>query len=377
MDKTVKPIERQSLFAGIDIIRCFPNKPSNLQSLRNALAMALISKHGEIANVVKTGLGHVEAVIPRPQATGDEELDAASMSRYNRAMERQDIKIEKQVEQAPKLYADIMLQLSREAEDKLRDHGAFNEIDIAMDPVRLWNLIVLILAGGDRLDEIEMRTAPLDRYYAQRKEIKEPLPDFKRRFDDSIAAIISSGQEPPPPAHQAQNFLDRLCSAYNSMNLEYKNKLRPKPNTLAEAYQAAAERRVLSSQGLAVPVSEATVFVMTDSKPHAAHGSDSDASDEKSSDKKTKKKKKKNKGEKEPAMEPAKPVETKPAEPSKHMPTRDCALCTDRKRPEDRRHWTSDCPRLPQMKDLIKDGTIACALDSRYDPFGDEDDVVL
>jgi hypothetical protein len=271
-----------------------------------------------------------------------------------------------------------MLHLSRESEDKLRDHGTFRDIDIAMDPVRLWNLVVLIHAGGDRLDEIEMLTAPLDNYYALHMQIKELLPDFKRRFDDAIAAIIASGQDAPPDRHQAQNFLDRLSSPYNPMNLEYKNKLRPKPRTLAEAYQAAAERRVLSSQGLAVPVSDATVFVMRDSKSHAAQSSDSEDIDEKSAEAKQKKKKKKvrnkikDKGEKETSAAPA-----EPAEPIKRGPSRDCALCTDRKNPEDRRHWTSDCPRLPQLKDLIKDGTIACGLDSRYVPFGDEDTVVL
>jgi hypothetical protein len=262
-----------------------------------------------------------------------------------------------------------MLQLSREAEDKLRDHGAFNEIDLAMDPVRLWNLIVLILAGGDRLDEIEMLTAPLDRYYALFKSTKETLPDFNRRFDDAGAAIGASGQDPPPAAHQAQNFLDRLCSAYNSMNLEYKNKLRPKPNTLAEAYQAAAERRVLSSQGVAVSVSDATVFMMRDSKSHTLRTSDSDDNGEKLDDKNKKKKKGRNYKDKiKGAKDPTEIVS--PADPIKDGPLRDCRLCADRKRPEDRLHWISDCPRLSQFKELVKDGTIACMLDSRFEPFG-------
>jgi hypothetical protein len=207
-------------------------------------------------------------------------------------------------------------------------------------------------------------------------QIKELLPDFKRRFDDAMAAIIASGQEVPSDRHQAQNFLDRLSPAYNNMNLEYKNKLRAKPRTLAEAYQAAAERRMLSTQGLAVPVSDATVFMMKGSN---AHSSDSDDNDLKSSDKKKKNKNRnKTKGEKEPAVVTAVVPATEPDKPATtKKPTRDCALCTDRKKPEDRRHWISDCPRLPEFKDLIKDGTIAHAQGTPYEPFGDEDVVVL
>lgn len=371
-----KPVERQSQFPGIDLIRCFPNKPSNLQSVRVQFAMAMISKHGDTANCIKTGVAHVEEETPMPLMSGSEVQNAASMSRYYKAVERRDVEIEHQRKQSPKLYADMILQLSRESEAKLRDHGDFNATDIAMDPVRLWNLIVLVLTGGDRLDEIEALTVPLDRYYSLQMEPKEPLPHFKDRFDDAVGAIIMSGQHPPPAAHQAQNFIDRLNASYNSMNLEYKNKLKLKPRTLAEAYQAASERRMLSSQGLAVPVTDATVFVTM--KGHKEESSDdSDDTDGKAGDHEKKKKnrrrtKNKNKTANETPAAPSDLPEPNKSDPPK-LPTRDCVLCSDRKKAEDRRHWTSDCPRLPQLKDLIRDGTIAAAFGHQYEPFGDED----
>ena len=83
------------------------------------------------------------------------------------------------------------------------------------------------------------------------------------------------------------------------------------------------------------------------------------------------------KGEKEPAVVAAVTPATEPDKPvpATKVPTRDCPLCTDSEKPEDRRHWTSDCPRLPLLKELIKDGTIAHAQGTPYKPF--EDAVVL
>ena len=43
-------------------------------------------------------------------------------------------------------------------------------------------------------------------------------------------------------------------------------------------------------------------------------------------------------------------------------PTRDCPLCSDLSDASAKRHYPSDCPRLPAIKDLVKDGTIAAAI---------------
>ena len=43
---------------------------------------------------------------------------------------------------APKLFADIMLQLSKESEDVIRNQPAFAAINTARNPVALWALII-------------------------------------------------------------------------------------------------------------------------------------------------------------------------------------------------------------------------------------------
>ena len=55
-------------------------------------------------------------------------------------------------------------------------------------------------------------------------------------------------------------------------------------------------------------------------------------------------------------------------------PTRDCPLCSDLSDASAKRHYPSDCPRLPAIRDLVKDGTIAAAL---AQPVFESDAVVL
>ena len=45
---------------------------------------------------------------------------------------------------------------------------------------------------------------------------------------------------------------------------------------------------------------------------------------------------------------------------SRGAPRTNCYLCVELKKASDRRHWTQDYPRVIQVKELMKDGTIAC-----------------
>jgi hypothetical protein len=180
---------------------------------------------------------------------------------------------------APKLFADIMLQLSKESEDVIRNQPTFAAINTARNPVALWALIIQTHTTKLKQDVAETQAAAGDSYSALRHGDKESIADIKRRTDNALSAMAAAGLDLPSDALQAQNFTNRLNGAYSQMVLSYSNKLKPKPTTLAAAYQDALDHRVLSKSGTVVNVSDATVFAFNADKPKQPKKPDADKKD--------------------------------------------------------------------------------------------------
>jgi hypothetical protein len=391
--KTKQPTELiQSHFTGVPQINYNGQDASNIETIKDVLGNALVSKHGDAANFIKSGVERDEPVIKRPQPTGDEEDDAAAIVRYYKSLERRDVRIEERLEKYPMIYADIMLCLSKESNVVIREHGEFAEIDRQSNPVGLWKLIIVTHTFKDKEDVVETKAAAWDGYYLMRMNEKDDsLFEFKKRTDNALAAITSAGEALPSDELQAQNFNNRLCSKYGALRLSYKNKLKDKPATLAQAYKLASEHRVLSRGGDTVTVNhleQATVFVTTsgsnkkdsdtsrttsgsNKKDSDTSSTESDGSGRRSVDKKKKEKKKKKKPSEQPDDKSGEAGDDKEKRPGRedqdfawrerNKAWRDCVLCGDVKDKADRKHWPSDCPRLPQFQDLVKDGVINAA----------------
>ena len=377
--KTKQPTEPiQSHFIGVPQINYNGQDSSNIETIKDVLGNALVSKHGDAANFIKSGVECDEPVVKRPQPTGEEEDDAAAIVRYYKSLERRDVRIEGRLEKYPMIYADIMLCLSKESNVVIREHGDFVEIDRLSNPVRLWKLIIVTHTFKDKEDVVETKAAAWDGYYLMRMSEKdESLFEFKKRTDNALAAITAAEEALPSDELQAQNFNNRLCSKYGALRLSYKNKLKDKPATLALAYKLASEHRVLSRGGDTVTVNHldhATVFVTTsgsNKKDSDTSSTESDGSGRRSVDKKKKEKKKKKKPSEQPNAKSDVAVDGKEKRPGredqdfewreKNKAWRDCVLCGDVKDKADRRHWPSDCPRLPQFQNLVKDGVINAA----------------
>ena len=173
---------------------------------------------------------------------------------------------------APKLFADIMLQLSKESEDIIRNQPAFAEINTARNPVALWALIIQTHTMKLKQDVTETQAAASDAYYALRQGDKEAMADIKRRTDNALSSMVATGLDLPNDALQAQHFSNRLNPSYGQLILNYANKLKLKPTTLAEAYADALEHKVMSKTGATINVSDATVFAFNadKSKPKLA-----------------------------------------------------------------------------------------------------------
>ena len=347
--------------------------------------MNMISKHGVVANLLLTGNAYVEPEVivqPRPQrpARPPRDADEDVMATYEDVMEdyklllaeytsdltkardRRAAKVQEQEDRSKRLYADICLQLAKDTEDKVKDHPTFGGINRDLDPVRLWNLIVLLLTYKDKQDEAETQASAFDTYILLKIADKELISDFKRRIDNCIQSIDATGLAVPSQPVRAQNFFDRLNPLYAKLVLSYANKERDKPITLSAAYQHAADYRVLSTYGTPVAVNDVTALMA--STEATVEKADRSKSDNAKSDKG---KKKKSTADIEAKQSQA--ADTLAANPNKDrkVPSRDCNLCAHLTDSAARRDFQSDCPRLATIKELIKDGTIA-AMNPCCDP---------
>ena len=174
---------RVSPIPGMSLIYYNGDRASNILLMKDDFSTSMVSKHGMIATCIETNEAHTEddevemPVIKRPSRptripaladeAGEEETaaHAAAVEVYNDAMEdyNEDMAIYKirlaealrtftdsnakskeRIKNAyrtvaPKLFADIMLQLS---EDIIRNQPTFAEINTARNPVALWALII-------------------------------------------------------------------------------------------------------------------------------------------------------------------------------------------------------------------------------------------
>ena len=341
--------ERTSPIPGVPMIMYNGDKPSNLPLMIEIFIAAMISKHGEIANVLRTGVDHVEPEIPMPQKTGDKEVDQINMSRWGKAMERRDDRIEKNNAQLIRLFGDVILQLSSDSFEKTKEHPEFEKVNAKNSPVLLWKIIVEVHTFKDKQDGGESKLAALYTFYFLFMSPNETIYDFKRAIDTALQGFILTRQEPPGVDVQVEHFITRLDpNRYGQLQLAYKNRLREKPQTLLEAYAAARDHCVIRAHGGSTAISNAATNLMnaTGTATMMVVTRENQGVD-------TAKKETRPRGREQEETEA-------PARDSTRPPTRDCYLCADLKG-KDRRHWTNDCPRLSQVLALVKDGTIKCA----------------
>ena len=290
---------RHSLFPGVPLIDYKGLDISNVQDIRDDLANAFISKYGETANFIKSGVAYDEPEIMRPEKTGDKAEDEASIKRYYKALERRDVRVEEGKALLPKIYADLMLHTTKESEAIIKEHPEFRDIDRASNPMALWAMIIASHTFKNKDDIVEAKDAAWTYYYSMVMSETDNLFNFKRTIDTALAGIGAVGETPPTSEQQAHHFSTRLSNKYATLKLNYKNKLKDRPTTLAEAYKLATEHRVLSKEGTAVSVNQtnhATVFVTKGVKEAPSINSDtseSSSSDEEEPETPSKKKKKK------------------------------------------------------------------------------------
>jgi hypothetical protein len=157
-------------------------------------------------------------------------------------------------EQRPKLFAVIWGNLSNESKDKIKEDPDWAAIEQAQDPLRLWvRLTATHIMGEARIGPINIEMTR-QAYNRLQQGPAESIVAFKKRFDESLLAIGSTGAALPPQQEQASHFL--ICldpHRYGQLRVTMENNvgrgLENFPDTVTAMFAAASRFKVLTNAG--------------------------------------------------------------------------------------------------------------------------------
>jgi len=148
-----------------------------------------------------------------------------------------------------KLFALIMQQLSSSQDAKLRLDRDSAEVLASRDPIKLWKLLRKTHRPGDGADPASQREEIRRRSVTLRQRAGEDLTDYQLRWDDSHARMIEFGME--AEVSNDEDMVLRLIQSLDAtrfgqwMDDQLSGRL-PRPATVAEAFQAASEAKVIT-----------------------------------------------------------------------------------------------------------------------------------
>jgi hypothetical protein len=260
------------------------------------------------------------------------------------------------------LFGVIWGNLSTESRDKIKEHHAWEEIDISKDPLDLWLVILEThlgnATGNAAQDKMRARTA----YASLRQKNNESVADFHTRTLNAIQVMEAVEQVVPSEEDRSVDFLGRLDNLrYADLKKQLENNatlgIGGYPQTLTDAYNLAANYKMVTSSG-----------GIANAAQHSVYFTDADK----------RKKKNPNGNRRDDHQKPDVSGGVPPKEPvkPKRKPPGDCKICGKGD------HWMDDCPWLPQVKALVsgaKPEDVKVTLDESDDEVVDDpdDDVVF
>ena len=264
-------------------------KRNNFEEYKASLASAMTIKYGYLANVIKTGVAYVV-----PPVTEDQWLpppvgaDAVALT----AADRQKLRINAETKRNetvhdlrskwPAMFADMMLTLSADSEQEVRNHAGFEAADLELNPNALWHIIrnthLSTMGGIAALGELE-KDAIETEFSSLRQTATESIGDYKRRFDILVrrrrAATLPDMTEPA----LAARFLNRLDPTRHGAMVAYLTNTRDIPDTLADAWVIASTWKVSAGRSTSA-AAMSSVFMTADEmtsshkKPDKPRGAD-------------------------------------------------------------------------------------------------------
>jgi hypothetical protein len=191
-------------------LRC--GKANNSVSWRAEQQELCAAEFGYQANVLKTNV----QCVPSPIVLEDFEVEdiagavpltPAQISSLRLKAEKARAKEIRQLKLTlPKFYTALLLSISMESKEEIRNHLDFANADLVRDANALWQTIVkthLTEIHGDG----EAKKA-LDKHTLRNK-----LADFKRQYDYLLQTLEAAGIDLPSNQDQAIDFIDTLTNA--------------------------------------------------------------------------------------------------------------------------------------------------------------------
>jgi hypothetical protein len=196
------------------ILRC--GKFNNFIAWKHEQMEQCAVEYGFQANVMKTGV----AYMPRPVVESDympavsedvaEELpalSAASVATLRLEAEKERNKEVRALKLAlPRLYATIMMNVSPESKEEIRQHPDFEAADLAKDANVLWRIITethltAVHGVSDSMrvfDQMSLRT----RFARLRQKHGVSIGVFKQEYDELKATLIGAGVPAMPDSRR-------------------------------------------------------------------------------------------------------------------------------------------------------------------------------
>ena len=150
-------------------------------------------------------------------------------------------KIEKLESNKPKVYALIKGQLSLESLERVKSLPGWNDVERDCDPIELCRRIVATHLVQAKADEEETKFEARQQFSNCRQQWNESTPEFKKRYDYRIRALVSVDEHVLDEPALARDFLGKLdLNRYGELIKDYRNGLHSRLTTLEEAYQLAS-----------------------------------------------------------------------------------------------------------------------------------------
>ena len=380
LNNSSKKNQKVSAISGVPLITYHADKPSNLEAVREAYDNHLGLEFGILSKIVITGRKREEPpalvspmpAIPGPRPTGTTQQATLAMALWDTAKAEYDAEVKivtdlnsearkhrqkklfQNAEAVQRMYSSHMLQLSKEAQDKVREHSDFAAISLSVNGDDLWLLIEKVLAAGIPNQAALSRELAYQQFYSIKQGDKEAPADLKKRHEAALKKLKSTGAPDISQEDQATRLISSLNDQYSTLSLSYMNKLRAVPDTFAKAYEDIATYRVQGKAGSSITVSEATVLIAKSAPAKKEKKKSSGGGSKSNTQTETKQQSHSKPAKDRSTATSATSAPTKEKKP----PTRDCPLCVNVKDSAARRHYVSECPNLEACQKKIGEGTI-------------------
>ena len=185
---------------------------------------------------------------------------------YQRKLNNRMNLIEEMENNRPALFAVIWGHISVESEEQVKLQAAWDEINIAKDPLRLLILIRGVHVGGRFPNETAARLAARKGYTSLSQYTGESISHFKERFDACLLIMDNAMYDRPSDQDQAVDFIDKLDSTrFGEFQKDIHNNvilgIGDHPESVQAAFTSAAQYMSVASR--TARSTGATVFTST------------------------------------------------------------------------------------------------------------------